>query len=263
LPICQMIFNYTFMHKIFQKKQIMRLIYNNSYVNDWDYGTSNIIKVYRNNAICYYKVNTSGDTPRLPSGYTEVEYVENKNLACINTGFKPNQDTRIIAEMQTVASTSYVNHFGAGGWNEPNALLLDYENDYNGTLHLSWGTATGWTVVSSVRGDYNKHIYDWNKNEVYRDNTLVKTFTYGNYQAVSNLYIFTTINNGSSIPSTSQVYYMKGKLYSLKIYDNGTLVRDFIPCIRDNDNKVGVFDIVNNQFYSSATNYELVAGNPV
>lgn len=241
----------------------MRLIYNNSYVNDWDYGTSNIIKVYRNNAICYYKVNTSGDTPRLPSGYTEVEYVENKNLACINTGFKPNQDTRIIAEMQTVASTSYVNHFGAGGWNEPNALLLDYENDYNGTLHLSWGTATGWTVVSSVRGDYNKHIYDWNKNEVYRDNTLVKTFTYGNYQAVSNLYIFTTINNGSSIPSTSQVYYMKGKLYSLKIYDNGTLVRDFIPCIRDNDNKVGVFDIVNNQFYSSATNYELVAGNPV
>ena len=36
--------------------------YNNSNINDWYFDTSNIIKVYRNNAVCYYKV-TSGDTP--------------------------------------------------------------------------------------------------------------------------------------------------------------------------------------------------------
>ena len=38
------------------------IYYNLNTINDWDYGTSNIIKVYRNNAICYYKI-TSGDTP--------------------------------------------------------------------------------------------------------------------------------------------------------------------------------------------------------
>jgi hypothetical protein len=40
--------------------------YNNSNINDWDYGTSNIIKVYRNNAVCYYKLDyteSSGQTP--------------------------------------------------------------------------------------------------------------------------------------------------------------------------------------------------------
>lgn len=36
--------------------------YNNNTINDWNFGDDNIIKVYRNNAVCYYKI-TSGDTP--------------------------------------------------------------------------------------------------------------------------------------------------------------------------------------------------------
>ena len=40
--------------------------YNNNTINDWFYETDNIIKVYRNNAICYYKIDSgspSGQTP--------------------------------------------------------------------------------------------------------------------------------------------------------------------------------------------------------
>lgn len=36
--------------------------YNSNTINDWNFGTSNLIKVYRNNAIVFYKI-TSGDTP--------------------------------------------------------------------------------------------------------------------------------------------------------------------------------------------------------
>ena len=35
---------------------------NNSNINDWYFYTSDIIKVYRNNAVCYYKITTSGGT---------------------------------------------------------------------------------------------------------------------------------------------------------------------------------------------------------
>lgn len=41
--------------------------YNNSNINDWYYDTSNIIKVYRNNAVCYYKI---GGTPPAPTAQT-------------------------------------------------------------------------------------------------------------------------------------------------------------------------------------------------
>lgn len=36
--------------------------FNNSNINDWNFDDSNIIKVYHNGAVCYYKI-TSGDTP--------------------------------------------------------------------------------------------------------------------------------------------------------------------------------------------------------
>lgn len=36
--------------------------YNSNTINDWYYDSSDLIKVYYNNAVCYYKV-TSGDTP--------------------------------------------------------------------------------------------------------------------------------------------------------------------------------------------------------
>ena len=41
--------------------------YNNSNINDWYYDTSNIIKVYRNNAVCYYKIS---GTPPSPTAQT-------------------------------------------------------------------------------------------------------------------------------------------------------------------------------------------------
>ena len=37
--------------------------FNNSDINDWNFDNSNIIKVYHNGAVCYYKITGGGDTP--------------------------------------------------------------------------------------------------------------------------------------------------------------------------------------------------------
>jgi hypothetical protein len=52
-------------------------------------------------------------------------------------------------------------------------------------------------------------------------------------------------------------------MYSFKVYDNGTLVIDLVPCKRDNDNTVGAYDIVNDVFYTVPIGYttdKLIAG---
>ena len=192
---------------------------------------------------------------RVPIGYTEVEYIENTSTAYINTGFKPNQDTRIVAEMQTVTSTSYGRFLGAGSYNRTNAIQFDYETGSNGTLHVSWGTVAGWTTYSSCVGDYNKHTYDWNKNEFYRDNTLIGSVTYGNFQCTDYLAIFGNILNGTG------ENFMYGKMYSFQMYDNGTLIRDLVPCKMDSDNKYGAYDIVNNVFYTSPNGVNFIGGS--
>ena len=64
--------------------------YNNNTVNDWYFDASDIIKVYRNNAVCYYKVISSGTTPTYQvcyavvddiSSYTDREFVDVFNKA--------------------------------------------------------------------------------------------------------------------------------------------------------------------------------------
>lgn len=195
----------------------------------------------------------------LPQGYTEVEYIENSTLAYLDSGFKPNQDTRIVAEMQCVTSTSYNQHFGCGGWNVYNGIRMGYESGISGTLHVKYGINNSWTVYSNVTGDLNKHTYDWNKNEFYMDNSLVGSTTYGNFQTTDNLGIFFVVE-GSVTPTSEAVF--KGRVYSFKIYDDGVLVRDLVPCKRGSDNMVGMYDLVNGVFYypPNYQSYQLVAG---
>ena len=205
---------------------------------------------------------------RLPIGYTEVEYVENKNRAYLDTGFKPNQDTRIVCTMQCVTSSQYGRYIGAGGYNSKNAMQFDYESYYNGTLHVSWGHLSSWTTYSSCVGDYNVHEYDWDKNYFYRDkgksNQFSASTTYTNFQCTDNLGIFIYINNGA--PSSNySTEALIGKMYTFQMYDNGTLIRDLVPCKRDSDNRVGAYDIVNDVFYypPNYSSYPLVAGPEV
>ena len=59
--------------------------------------------------------------------------------------------------------------------------------------------------------------------------------------------------------SGSTSSYFIGKLFTLKIYDNGTLVRDFIPCQKP-DGTIGLWDDVNSVFYGNAGTGTFTAG---
>lgn len=209
---------------------------------------------------------------RLPSGYTEVEYIENVDYASLEINYKPNQDTRIITTMQAsqVGEQQYGRFIGSGHWNcedGQHGYQFDYEEYPIGVLHISWGAECGWDTSSGVYGDYDVHTYDWNKNAFYIDNVLVGSTTYANFQCEDNLGIFAAIMyNGRPpyIDTSESIEYLRGKLYDFKAYDDGVLAVELVPCIRDNDNKVGVYDIVNDVFYTSInSSYNFIAGNNV
>ena len=201
---------------------------------------------------------------RLPIGYTEVEYIQNTGTSYLNIAFTPNQDTRVVCDMQLVTQTDYPRLWGAGKWNNTNGIQPNYEGGY---FQMSWFGKTSWTKYTSLPTNLNRHTYDVNKNYVYVDGTLLGTNTYTTMTASDPMAVFTYIN--SSRPSTTTDWnkeHFRGKLWSFKVYDNGTLVRDLVPCIRDNDSKVGAYDIVNDVFYTVPSGYTtdtLVAGPTV
>jgi hypothetical protein len=50
------------------------------------------------------------------------------------------------------------------------------------------------------------------------------------------------------------------RLYSCKIYDNETLIRDYVPARSNSDNVLGLYDLVNDVFYTNAGTGTFIAG---
>jgi len=216
---------------------------------------------YQYSGDSWINVGEVSGSSRVPIGYTEVEYIQNTGTSYLNIAFTPNQDTRVVMQYQMVTDAGAGRFWGAGAWNSATGIQPNYEGGY---LQMSWLGKTSWTRYNNFPADYNKHLLDLNKNYLYLDETLVGSNTYTTRTASDPIGVFTYI--GSGRPSQSGYWgqeHFKGKMYSFKVYDNGTLVRDLVPCKRGNDNTVGAYDIVNDVFYTVPTGYttdKLVAG---
>ena len=189
----------------------------------------------------------------------KIEYIENTSTSYINTSYKPNNNTRIVCEMQEVSNSHYGRLFGCAGgtaWNSTPLFQVDYEEYVTGNLRIIIGNDTSWNVISSVTGDYNKHTYEINKNKLYRDGTLLLTHSEVTYQCTTNLAIFSYMKTGGITTDADE--FMKGRVYSFKIYDNGVVVRDFIPVRVGN---VGyMYDKISKQLFGNSGSGNFILG---
>ncbi len=177
----------------------------------------------------------------LPSGYTKLAYIQSSGTQWVDTGFKPNQNTRVKMDCNVIGFNSTdMFLFGAriASGNTAFCLAADDANTrwfamYGNAVQNPTGTCTG------------KHSIDFNQNVLTLDG---KNFTFEKttFQSSYNLLLFATITNGNVDSQRGQM-----AVYSCKIYDNGTLVRNFLPCINPSG-AVGLYDTVGGQFYGNA-----------
>lgn len=194
---------------------------------------------------------SSSDYP-VPEGYTELEYIQSVGAQYIDTGFQPNQDTRAVCDFELMATPySQVVMFGERPTWGQDQFLLTYTGS---TFRSDYGTQNT-SFPASIQA-VGRHTIDKNRNVSTLDGTVVsasgETFSSG-----MNIYICALNNNETaSIFSTM-------KVYSFKLYDNGTLVRDLVPCKVDASGAVGMWDKVGQTFYANAGSGSFVAGPDV
>lgn len=183
----------------------------------------------------------------LPSGYTQVEYIESSGTQHIDTGFVPNQDTRVIMEYANTGS--YDDYSGAVGalfgartsaTSNAYALWID-ENTIYPNFASKNHTANGSISVNTA----DKFTVDMNENVLTVSGKSL-TCTDGTFSAGCNLLLFTLNGNG-----TAEERKTIGKLYGCKVYNSGILVRNFIPCTNASG-VAGLYDLVNGAFYANA-----------
>lgn len=185
----------------------------------------------------------------LPSGYKQLEYIQSSGTQYIDTGFKPKHTTRVVMDLQLLSTASVPYVFGtwAGGMN--NCFSVYWWTD----VHNSWGVDYGTQRSAIPQTNWNKRLtVDLNQNVVTVD-SVSYTLTATTFTATNNLFLL-ALNNGNSA-----LDYTVAKVYGCKIYDNGTLVRDFIPC-KNASGVIGLWDDVSSTFYQNSGSGTFTSG---
>ena len=197
----------------------------------------------------------SGGGSVLPEGYTQVEYIQSSGTQYVDTGFKPNQDTRVVMDFELLSVT--------GQYADP---IFGVRTSASSNGYYFW--ATGTSGADQYQSGYNngstypavtrvgRHTVDKNKNVTTVDGVTTEA-AYAAFTTAWNMLLFQSYNNGNLYSQTTKM-----RLYSCQTYDNDALIRDYLPCI-DPSGEAGLYDIVNGAFYGNDGTGAFVAGPPV
>lgn len=204
-----------------------------------------------------WPVNTS----RLPAGYTEVEYISSTNNGnqYIDLGIRlyetlgTNYDIAMKFIISSTNSQSQATMFNCQDPNNnpwPGTFIRKNASGSNITGRYIGGTQKDNTIGQldniielPVQTSPNKNVTNINNNN--------STHLYGTG-------LFCSFSDTNNTPQRC----CNGTIYYFKLFVNGSLVRDLVPCINPS-NVVGFYDLVNNVFYSSPNGAAFVAGPTV
>lgn len=198
----------------------------------------------------------------VPEGYTVLEYIESTRTQYIDTGYIPNPDTTMEAELLMTGTftatpdgqlfgvgeenAAYVMNFGSGA-GHANGVFPWFNTTYD-----SGATIEAFEITDEIRT--NRNVLSVNIGSV-EWGSVTATVTTKTTTHTQSLLLFGCKWQGVNNPFKS--YNMR--VFAWKIYDDNNLVRNFIPCTNPSG-EVGLYDLVNGVFYGNAGTGTFVAG---
>lgn len=177
----------------------------------------------------------------LPSGYTQLAYISSSAAQYIDTGFKANQNTKASVTYQCDSTTG-------------NLALLAADTAWRSAGFGVWINAAEFrNAVATFNATTAKKTVTLDKGVLQVDGVTSTTLSGGTFTTADTLTIAALHRNGTIVENIT------AKFYSVEIYDNGTLVRNFVPCT-NGAGVVGMYDTVGEKFYGSATSAPFIAG---
>lgn len=191
----------------------------------------------------------------LPSGYTRLEYIESTGTQYINTGYKMTSNyEELNMKFRFLSSYSGKTLIGTQDSSYSGATLYSI-NIYQNQLFVA-NSHNVWSWDATVGADYEIDVSANGASGSVLVNGAASSFSIkGNIDKKDNILIF--CGDVAGTPNLSQA--VSARLYFCKIYDNGALVRDFIPC-KNASGVVGLWDNVNGKFYQNAGSGSFIGG---
>lgn len=188
----------------------------------------------------------------LPAGYTPVEYLQSDGLQYIDTGIDVTPSN--YSQLKFAVTCEKIGQGqGQSGWlvdgsNVSNAYF--YIGTYNGKYYYGCGTTDHNTNISAASGKQT-YVLDIPAKKFTVSGSVDTSITTEAITASASLYLFGF--------DYSPVRAYAEKIYASQIYNNGTLVRNFVPA-RNPSGALGLYDTVNDVFYTNAGTGAFTAG---
>ena len=180
----------------------------------------------------------------LPSGYKRLEYIQSSGTQYVDTGIVATANTAIHFNFSDLVLPKAGDHALLGSaWGRLSLL-------YRSTGAVKW-YSSGMATASVSTTSINSVILTPTSMEA---NGTSYTVSAPSSYPSTKIYL---LNTGDNSAGTS--WLGRCKIHALQIYDNGTLVRDFIPCQKP-DGTIGLWDDVNSVFYGNAGTGTFTAG---
>lgn len=177
------------------------------------------------------------------NGHTQLEYIQSTGTQWINTGVKGNARWEFDIEFSAGTGQRQLMGYNSSG-----------ENYWGVQAHGGYGVHEDNTLLGVAAGGRDVVIHNYGENGSYYLSAQGKTVNVAAADVSSLEYQLFTIYKGAS---TNLITH--AKLYGCKAYQNGVLVRNFIPA-ESGSGAVGLYDTVNGKFYANNGTGSFIAG---
>ena len=213
------------------------------------YGDTNNMTISASSWYPYYLVDGTQEP-------VELQYIMSTGTQFISTGFIPNNNTHVQMELTVLNGASgYL--FGAVYTNEkekqedPDTYTYFGVSYNNGIITFGYNQDNSKTI--SVGTSFIKMIVDMNKNQLTVNGQSVQ-YDASEFKMKNNMALLTYSKDGYF-----QTPALSAFLHSCKIWNDGVLIRDYIP-YQNKLGDVGLWDKVNSVFYGNFGTGKFIAG---
>lgn len=183
--------------------------------------------------------------------FQELEYIESTGTQYIDTGIFPIVSDKIKPIINIECSINDISYpqriFGSSGTYDK---YFQFFNNVN-QLGIQAYNTSNYTIFTQ-NTDKHAYIFDFKNDKAYQDDKE-KKLSYLNGNLNNPLYLFARNNNGKTDN------YFSGRIYYFK-YNDGTQYKKLIPCYRKSDGEIGMYDLVNDKFYTNRGTGSFIKG---
>ena len=190
---------------------------------------------------------------RLPTGYTELEYIQSSGTQYINTGWDPTTQTKTVLDLKITETDNAVVFGSKVEYGDRQKQYFVYAMPAASRFEANYFYRTEANLLNLT--DYKQRgILTFDQEALsFNGSTAALNYTHGAESVSVPIYLFGYNLDGSANSLIKMI------LYSCQIYEGGTLVRNFVPC-SDPSGSIGLYDLVDGMFYASAGTGTLTAG---